>query len=191
VAESATSHEASPGSSAPAPASAGPARAPHTNPLLLYGLVGIAMALWAFNYPVAKFAYREIDGLTLGTLRVVVAALCLVPIYPFYRRRRPLRRPLRRRDYWILAWLGVFVALNQVLFIYGLSYTTVGHSAVILAIGPVNILLLAVVVGLERLTLNKVVGVLLAFMFMVNLAGAILLAPALAAFLIRTPRKHN
>jgi len=34
-------------------------------------------------------------------------------------------------------------------------------------------------------------GVLLAFMFMVNLAGAILLAPALAAFLIRTPRRNH
>ena len=45
-----------------------------------------------------------------------------------------------------------------------------GHSALIIAIGPVNILLLAVIVRLERLTLNKVVGVLLAF------AGVVLLA---------------
>ena len=128
------------------------------------------MLLWAFNYPVAKFGYRQIDGLTLGTLRVVVAAICLLPIHALYRRARPLRRPLTPRDYAILASLGFFLAFNQGLFIYGLSRTTVGHSALIIAIGPVNILVLAVIVGLERLTLNKVAGVLLAF------AGVALLA---------------
>ena len=45
-----------------------------------------------------------------------------------------------------------------------------GHSALIIAIGPVNILWLAVLVGLERFTLNKIAGVLLAF------AGVSLLA---------------
>jgi drug/metabolite transporter (DMT)-like permease len=121
------------------------------------------MLLWAFNYPVAKFGYRQLSGLTLGTLRVVVAAICLVPIHAWFRRRHPLRRPLARRDYWLLACLGFFLAFNQGLFIYGLSYTTVGHSALIIAIGPVNILVLAVIVRLERLTMNKLVGVLLAF----------------------------
>jgi len=121
------------------------------------------MLLWAFNYPVAKYAYRELEGLTLGSLRVLVAAVCLVPIHLWHLRRHPLRRPLTGREYGILAWLGFFLAFNQGLFIYGLSYTTVGHSALIIAIGPVNILLLAVLVGLERLTLNKLAGVLLAF----------------------------
>ena len=122
-----------------------------------------AMLIWAFNYPVAKFAYRELDGLTLGTLRVIVAAVCMIPIHFFFRRLRPIRHPLLARDYGILAALGFFLAFNQGLFIYGLSYTTVAHSALIIAIGPVNILWLAVLVRLERFTLNKVVGVLLAF----------------------------
>lgn len=122
-----------------------------------------AMLVWAFNYPVAKFAFRELDGLTLGVLRVVVAAVCMIPLHIFFRRRRPLRHPLTARDYGILAALGLFVGFNQGLFIYGLSYTTVAHSALIIAIGPVNILWLAVLVGLERFTLNKILGVLLAF----------------------------
>jgi drug/metabolite transporter (DMT)-like permease len=144
---------------------------PHTNPFLLSGLIGFAMLIWAFNYPVAKYGYREVDGLTLGSLRVAIAAICCVPLHVIYRRRRPLRRPLGRRDYWILACLGFFLAINQGLFIYGLSYTTVAHSALIIAIGPVNILLLAVAVGLERLTFNKVAGVLLAFTGVVLLAA--------------------
>jgi len=143
----------------------------HTNPLILYGLISLAMLLWAINYPVAKFGYRELDGLTLGTLRVVVAAICFLPLHAVYRWRYPLRKPVAGRDYGILACLGFFLAFNQGLFIYGLSYTTVGHSALIIAVGPVYILLLAVAVGLERLTLNKVVGVLLAFTGVVLLAA--------------------
>ena len=143
----------------------------HTNPLILYGLISVGMLLWAFNYPVAKFGYRELDGLTLGTLRVVVAAVCFLPLHALYRWRHPLRKPVAGRDYRILACLGFFLAFNQGLFIYGLSYTTVGHSALIIAVGPIYILLLAVAVGLERLTLNKVVGVLLAFTGVVLLAA--------------------
>jgi len=129
------------------------------------------MLLWAFNYPVAKYGFRELEGLTIGVLRVVVAAVCLVPLHIAYRLWRPLRRPVAGRDYWILACVGFFLAFNQGLFIYGLSKTTVGHSALIIAIGPVNILLLAVIAGLERLTINKIVGVLLAFSGVVLLAA--------------------
>ena len=136
---------------------------PHTNPLLLYGAVSFAMLMWAFMYPVAKFGFRQITGLTLGSLRIWIAAAGVVPIHLLYRRRHPIRHPLTWRDYRILAALGTFQAFNQGLFVYGLSYTTVAHSALIIAIGPVNILWLAVLIGLERFTLNKVAGVLLAF----------------------------
>jgi drug/metabolite transporter (DMT)-like permease len=139
--------------------------------LLLYSLLAFMMLLWSANYAVAKVGYRELDGLTLGILRVVIAALFLVPIHVVYRWRHPIRRPLGWRDYGVLGGLGVFLALNQGLFIYGLSYTTVGHSALIIAIGPVNILLLAVAVGLERLTMSKLFGVLLAFTGVVLLAS--------------------
>ena len=152
------------GSRAPAAPQSSAERPPlHSNPILLYGLISVAMLIWAFNYPIAKFAYKEIDGLTLGVLRVLVAAVGMLPIHLVYRSRHPLPVPLTRHDYWVLAWLGCFLSFNQGLFIFGLSHTTVAHSALIIAIGPVNILLLAVLVGLERFTANKVIGVLLAF----------------------------
>jgi drug/metabolite transporter (DMT)-like permease len=137
---------------------------PHTNPLLLYGMLGVMMLLWCGNYLVAKAGFREIDGVTMGVLRVILAALIMVPIYLVSRWRRPPRRALHRSDYAILAWLGLLgMALNQVLFVVGLSYTTVGHSSFIVAVGPVNILLFAWLMGLERLSFNKVAGIALSF----------------------------
>jgi drug/metabolite transporter (DMT)-like permease len=141
-----------------------PRLAPHTNSFLLYSLLGVMMLIWSGNYPVAKAGFREIDGVTMGVLRVVLAAAVMVPINFVYRRRHPRRRPLRWRDFVTLGWLGLFgMALNQVLFLVGLSYTTVGHSSLIVAVGPVNILLLAWLIGLERLSFNKVAGIALSF----------------------------
>jgi len=172
-----------PGTASAPPAEGSPASAPgaaHPNSILLYGLISVAMLIWAFNYPVAKFAYKEIDGLTLGVLRVLVAAAGVLPIHIVYRSRHPLPVPLTRHDYWVLAWLGCFLAFNQGLFIFGLSHTTVAHSALIIAIGPVNILLLAVLVRLEKFTANKVIGVLLAF-------GGVALLAAGHGFASRNP----
>jgi len=128
------------------------------------------MLLWSANYIVAKVGYREVDGLTMGVLRVVIAAVGLVPIHLFHRGRHALHRPFAWRDYRVFLWMGICLAANQSLFIYGLSRTTAEHSALIIAIGPVNILWFAVAVGLERLTINKLAGILLAF------AGVTLLA---------------
>ncbi len=138
--------------------------APHTNPGLLYAMLGLMMLMWCGNYPAAKTGFQEIDGLTMGVLRVILAALIMVPIYLVYRWRHRPRRPLLWRDFLILGWLGLLgMVLNQVLFIVGLYYTTVGHSSFIVAVGPVNILLFAWLMGLERLSVNKVAGVALSF----------------------------
>jgi drug/metabolite transporter (DMT)-like permease len=148
-----------------------PPHIPHTNHFLLYTALGVMMLIWSGNYPVAKIGFREIDGLTMGTVRVFCAALLMVPIYLLHRRRHPRHHAFTRHDHWTLARLGFFgMVVNQILFILGLSYTTVGHSSIIVAIGPVNILLLAWLMGLERLAVNKVTGIALSF------AGVALLA---------------
>jgi drug/metabolite transporter (DMT)-like permease len=60
--------------------------------------------------------------------------------------------------------LGIFgVLMNQGGFTLALDYTSVGHVAIILATGPVLVLLLARIVGQETLTPVKVVGVILSF----------------------------
>jgi drug/metabolite transporter (DMT)-like permease len=77
---------------------------------------------------------------------------------------QPNRTPLVRKDWWPVAVLGFFgVVLNQGLFTVGLNYTTSAHSAVIIAIGPVIILILARMLGQEALTVAKVAGMALSF----------------------------
>jgi drug/metabolite transporter (DMT)-like permease len=63
----------------------------------------------------------------------------------------------------VLIFLGVFgVALNQIFFVAGMSRTSVGHSALMIGMTPVIVLLIAAAMRQEHITLKKVLGMLLA-----------------------------
>ena len=81
------------------------------------------------------------------------------------------RRGFGARDFWTFVYLGFFgVTVNQMCFTIGLHFTSVSHSAVIVGLSPIYILVLAVFFGLEQATRHKVVGMLIA------LAGVAVLA---------------
>ena len=135
------------------------------------------LAMWSFNYVAAKTALRYFDGLTLAAFRIEIAGLILLPIY-FLRRNRG---KLTRRDVWTLSYLGWLLCANQLFFTVGLVYTTSGHSAMILAIGPILVLLLARAMKIEALTTAKIAGMALAF------TGAAILAAENGFDLRRSP----
>ncbi len=142
---------------------------------LLYSMIVLTVLIWTFNFLAAKVALREISPYTLAPFRVELAALIMMAIFAATPRSeadgKPKRAPLNRAVYWRFFWLGLFgVAGNQVLFLIGLSSTTVGHSSLIIATGPISILLLARAQKLELLTVNKLLGMVLSF------AGVALLA---------------
>jgi drug/metabolite transporter (DMT)-like permease len=69
--------------------------------------------------------------LGVTAFRVSGAAAILIFIYRFSRYRQGFR-PLRKQDYLFFFKLAVTgLLLNQTLFVLGLSYSTVAHSALI------------------------------------------------------------
>ncbi len=139
----------------------------------------LMLFLWSFNYIAGKIALRHLDPISLACLRIELAAIIMLPIYFSRQRAR-----LRLRDLWPFAYLGFFgVVVNQGLFTVGLNYTTSSHSAVIIAVRPIIILLLARAMKLEAVTPAKIVGMAVAF------AGVFLLeaengSPAHSPFLV-------
>jgi len=118
------------------------------------------LVLWSGNYVAGKIALRTLDPITLTCLRLQLAAFIMLAIY-FTRRER---QPLQLSDAWPFLYLGFFgVIVNQGLFTVGLNYTTSNHSAVLIAVGPIIILLLARAMKLEMLTAAKVAGMAISF----------------------------
>lgn len=95
------------------------------------------------------------DALSLTALRMELAAAIMLPI--FFGKDR--RLPARARDIWAFVYLAFFgIVINQGCFMFGLNYTTSQHSVIIIALGPIIVLLLAVAMRLEHLTPAKILG---------------------------------
>lgn len=149
---------------AAATSDAAPSSSPERHPgALLLGLALAAMLLmWSFNYVAGKIALRTLDPLALASFRMVTAALVILPLYFAQRERQPLvPRTLVELRY--IFFLGLAMAVNQCLFTIGLAFTSSGHSSVILACGPVLVLLLAWMMKQEARTTGKILGTALAF----------------------------
>lgn len=130
------------------------------HPVLLYTLVLLTVLGWSFNFIVGKITLGHINPWALTSFRIELSGLLMVPIY-FAQARRS---HLNRKDLWIFAVLGFWgVAVNRGLFIVGLNYTTAAHSALIVATGPILVLLLARAYKLERITRAKITGMATCF----------------------------
>src|SRR5258708_20625853 len=118
--------------------------------------------LWSLNFVIGKIALREFPPLLLAAIRTAIAGIVIVPVFIVRGRVMRDRRPVSRwtaRDIGLLLVLGVLgIALNQVFFIMGLSHTSVAHSAIMIALMPVLVLLMAAIGGQEKLTWRKVSG---------------------------------
>lgn len=129
---------------------------PRLNLLLL-----VMVTFWSGNYIVGKLALREFPPLLLSGIRLTMAAAMMLPFYGWQRLRTQVR--WTRADVPLLICLGLLgMALNQVLFVLGLSRTSVAHAAILVGLTPVVVLVIAAMMRLERLTPRKATGVLVA-----------------------------
>ncbi len=146
--------------------------------------LGAVLLLWSINYIVGKITLTHFNALTLAVMRAELVAVILLAIYFAHRQRMPLRG----RDVWTFLYLGFFgYVVNQGCFIVGLGGTTSSHSAVLIASSPIIILLLASAMRLERLTVAKILGMVICFVGVVLLEtehGSPAHSPLLAGDLI-------
>lgn len=131
----------------------------------VYGLVCLMTFIWGVNFVVAKIALRFFPALMIGPLRAVFAALLMLPVYAWSQRHNPRRsEPWTWKELPAIAALGVCgIALNQVFFITGMDNTSVSHGALVIAMTPIVVLVLARLRGQEQITARAAGGMLLAF----------------------------
>lgn len=141
-----------PESSAAAP----PAPAPAAMWKVHLTLILVQIAFGGFHV-VAKAVLSSLAPLALAAIRVGVATPVLMALA--WRRDRFLPA---RRDLPLLALLGgLGVFANQALFITGLKLTTATNAAILMTSIPVFAVGAAAVMGVEKITLNRLVGIVL------------------------------
>jgi drug/metabolite transporter (DMT)-like permease len=149
-----------PESSAAAPPAPGPAAAWRVH----LTLIAVQAAFGGFHV-VAKAVLSDLAPLALAAIRVGVATPILMALA--WRRDRflPARRDLPMLA--LLGGLGVFA--NQALFITGLKFTTATNASILMTSIPVFAVAAAALMGVERITLNRLAGIVL------SVAGALVL----------------
>jgi drug/metabolite transporter (DMT)-like permease len=138
-------------------------------PFALYTLISLMLLLWSANFIIGKVALREFPPLLLGALRIGIAGIFLAPIY-WQNVRAAGKRWWPGGNVSLLIFLAVCNVGNQLVFIFGLNRTSPAHSAWVIGVSPIFVLLIAAGIGLERITVRKVVGMAMA------LAGVVYLA---------------
>jgi drug/metabolite transporter (DMT)-like permease len=126
--------------------------------LYLYGLLGLCTLIWSINYIASKIALRELPPLVVAGVRTALAGILILPVYFWFRSRRS-QPDWTRRDIPILLVLGLFgVILNQVFFVVGVGRTSVAHAAIMIGLTPLLVLAMATIVGQEKLSAGRLVG---------------------------------
>lgn len=117
----------------------------------------LADVIWGLNAPVSKAALQHISALSLSTFRMTGAALSFLLLSIFLPRER-----IAAGDKIRLLFAALFgVAVNQGLFVLGLSYTSPVNAAIVTTTLPIITMLLAAWFLREPITGKKILGVML------------------------------
>lgn len=96
-------------------------------------LLLVVVVVWATNYPLAKYALRELDPLVFNAIRYSIAMATLA--IPFLAGSP--WKSIEPKDRFPLLRAGVIASvIYQMAFIFGLNLTTAGNSAVLLSTSP-------------------------------------------------------
>lgn len=109
---------------------------------------------------VTRYVVPQTDGLTVATLRYLVAAACIVPLVPIF-----FRFNVSLRDAIPIAILGVlYFCLFPWCISAAMQYTTASGGAIVLACTPAVTLLFANLQGSEPWSVQKGLGVTIAIL---------------------------
>jgi drug/metabolite transporter (DMT)-like permease len=128
----------------------------------IHGLMLLITLLGGGNHVAGKEALTGLGPVALAQLRSLGAALVYGAIFFAWSKRPRLR--LRLGEWFLLAVVAALgTAFNQLFYVMGLSRSTVVHASLILSTGPVIVLVISCLMGLEGLTVSKFVGMLVSF----------------------------
>lgn len=131
---------------------------PASNTASYAALLAVQISFGTFPV-VGKLVLAVIPSVGLVGIRIGVAAV----IFYLFQRSRGSMRLAHKGDYWRMALFGLIgVALNQLLFVHGLSLTKATNASLIAVTIPIFAILAGVVIGTEKLRAFKASGILLA-----------------------------
>ncbi len=124
------------------------------------GLLGTNL-FFAINYSAIKYftAKHYIGPFGLNIIRIGISCILFWLVFLW----SPIKTRIHKKEipvFLLCAFMGL--ALNQMLFIKGLSYTFSIHASLLTLITPILITIIAAIILKETISIAKILGLLLA-----------------------------
>jgi drug/metabolite transporter (DMT)-like permease len=118
----------------------------------------VSSALGGTAAALTRYTIHASDPVTLAAFRFGIGSLLIVPLALALHSKWP-----RGRDWIAVALLGLaFFSFFFVLYNVAMSYTTAARGSLALSVLPLTTMLVAAILGREKLTMRKSAGVLIA-----------------------------
>jgi drug/metabolite transporter (DMT)-like permease len=141
---------------------------PQSINLKSWGLLVLLSVLWGSSFFFAGVSVREVPPLTVVFVRVGLAVFMLLPIFWYYGYNLP-----SSFQSW-MPFIGMGVLNNVIpfaLLFFAQTQITVGLVSIINAMTPLFTVVVMTAFSIEKLTLNRFVGVILGIIGVVILQG--------------------
>jgi len=131
---------------------------PETARSLTYAKLVSAMFMWGGTWIAGRIIARELTApLAVASIRFFVAALALAIVARLGSGRIPLPQGGKAwRVIWGLGFFGIF--LYGLCFFFGLQHLPAGRAALVVALNPVVVVLVARLLGQEKMNGRKALG---------------------------------
>ncbi|MGC8645720.1 MAG: DMT family transporter [Thermoplasmata archaeon] len=117
----------------------------------------VTSVIWGVTYVLLKYSLSYLDPQQIAFSRFLLASIFFIPLVLIIKERYSHREVL---VLFLLALTGVL--LYQLLFIWGESGLTAGNASFIVSLEPIFIAILGVMMKEDKLTLRRLLGLVLA-----------------------------
>jgi drug/metabolite transporter (DMT)-like permease len=140
-----------------------PSLGDHRPPALrLYSLIILMIVFWSANFAVGKHVIRNIPPLLTVGMRTAIAAAAMIVVYRIWARRTG-NGGWHSSDLPLLLGLGLLgIGVNQLCFVLGIARTSVSHAAIMIGLTPMLVLIIAWLMGQERMSRGRFIGMAVA-----------------------------
>ena len=115
--------------------------------------------IWALDYPFYKIVMPQyISPLAMATSAVVIAALLSLATLPFSPWEKVDKKDIPK----LLGAALLITALRKIFLMEGVAHTSPVDGSVIGTLIPIFVLILSVIIGIDKFTPKRIIGVLFA-----------------------------
>lgn len=135
-------------------------------------LLLLMVFIWGANFSVIKVALREMPALAFNAVRLMAASSLFFAVMAWSRRQGGPSMRIAPADRGRIVLLGLIGHLcYQLLFLFGVSRTSVANASLVFGMTPITVALMAAMAGHERVRMQSWAGAALSFLGLYFVVG--------------------